>query len=102
MGCATKAHIINEWRQFFVLEEQMAEVDCTMLTPEPVLKASGHVDRFTDYMVRDVLTSECYRADHLVEGSLESLYDNKNTSDEIKMEIKNILPKVILIFIYFL
>lgn len=38
MGCAFKANLLQNWRQFFVLEEQMLEVDCTILTPEPVLK----------------------------------------------------------------
>ena len=31
----------------------MLEMECTCLTPEPVLKTSGHVDRFTDLMVKD-------------------------------------------------
>lgn len=38
VGCALKANILNAWRSFFVLEEQMLEVDCSILTPEPVLK----------------------------------------------------------------
>jgi glycyl-tRNA synthetase len=38
MGCATKANLLNAWRNFFVLEEQMLEVDTCMLTPEIVLK----------------------------------------------------------------
>lgn len=38
MGCAVKANLLQLWRNFFVLEEQMLEVDCSMLTPEPVLK----------------------------------------------------------------
>lgn len=38
MGCAFKANLLHAWRQFFVLEEQMLEVDCSILTPEPVLK----------------------------------------------------------------
>lgn len=38
MGCAFKANLLQVWRQFFVLEEQMLEVDCSILTPEPVLK----------------------------------------------------------------
>ena len=72
MGCAIEANLLNAWRQFFVLEEQILEIKATMLTPEPVLKASGHVDRFTDWMVRDVKTSECFRADHLVEGEQQA------------------------------
>jgi glycyl-tRNA synthetase len=38
MGCALKANILSAWRSVFVLEEQMLEVDCSILTPEPVLK----------------------------------------------------------------
>lgn len=38
MGCAFKSNLLQNWRQFFVLEEQMLEVDCSILTPEPVLK----------------------------------------------------------------
>ena len=38
MGCAIKANLLSLWRQFFVLEEQMLEVECSMLTPEPVFK----------------------------------------------------------------
>lgn len=38
MGCALKSNILSAWRNFFILEEQMLEVDCAILTPEPVLK----------------------------------------------------------------
>ena len=33
-------------------------------------RASGHVDRFADCMVKDVKTGDCFRADHLLEGAL--------------------------------
>ena len=38
MGCAMKANMLNIWRSFFILQEKMLEVDCSILTPEPVLK----------------------------------------------------------------
>ena len=38
MGCAMKANLIAEWKRHFVLEEHMLEVECSMLTPETVLK----------------------------------------------------------------
>ncbi len=49
-GCALQANIIDIWRKHFVLEEDMLEVDCTVLTPHEVLKTSGHVDKFADWM----------------------------------------------------
>ena len=71
-GCALQANMVNLWRKHFVLEEDMLEVDCTMLTPEAVLKTSGHVERFTDPMCKDPKTGEIFRADHLVEQVLEA------------------------------
>lgn len=50
----------------------MLEVDCTMLTPAEVLKTSGHVDKFADWMCKDPKSGEIFRADHLVEEVLES------------------------------
>lgn len=38
MGCALKSNILEQWKRFFVLEEQMLEIDCSMLTPERVLE----------------------------------------------------------------
>jgi glycyl-tRNA synthetase (class II) len=52
---------------------QMLEVDCTMLTPEVVLKASGHVDKFADLMVKDLKNGECFRLDHLIQAHLEKV-----------------------------
>ncbi|KAF0852831.1 Glycine--tRNA ligase 1 [Andalucia godoyi] len=65
-GAAMKDALISLWRQHFILEEGLLEIECTCLTPDPVLRASGHVERFTDFMVRDTVTHECYRADKLL------------------------------------
>lgn len=71
-GCAFQNNIVDAWRKHFILEEDMLEVEATMLTPHDVLKTSGHVDRFSDWMCRDLKTGEIFRADHLVEEVLES------------------------------
>ena len=71
-GCAFQANVVDQWRKHFILEEDMLEVDCTMLTPYEVLKTSGHVDKFSDWMSKDPKTGEIFRADHLVEEVLES------------------------------
>jgi glycyl-tRNA synthetase len=71
-GTALLNNIVDLWRKHFVLEEDMLEVDCTMLTPHEVLKTSGHVDKFADWMCKDPKTGEIFRADHLVEEVLEA------------------------------
>eukprot|EP00456_Euglypha_rotunda_P074059 TRINITY_DN6764_c0_g1_i20.p1 TRINITY_DN6764_c0_g1~~TRINITY_DN6764_c0_g1_i20.p1 ORF type:complete len:295 (-),score=55.46 TRINITY_DN6764_c0_g1_i20:21-842(-) len=75
-GCAVKQNVLAAWRQHFVLEENMLEVDCVSVTPEVVLKTSGHVDKFTDFMVKDLKTGTCLRADHLLEGHIDNLLEH--------------------------
>ena len=40
-GCALKENMIALWRQHFVLEDSILQIECTTLTSYPVLKASG-------------------------------------------------------------
>lgn len=65
-------NIISVWRNHFVLEEEMLELDTTIMNTYDVLKTSGHVDKFADWMCRDLKTGEIFRADHLVEAVLEA------------------------------
>ncbi|KAJ4974926.1 hypothetical protein NE237_008100 [Protea cynaroides] len=91
-GCAVKANVLAFWRQHFVLEENMLEVDCPCVTPEVVLKASGHVDKFTDLMVKDEKTGTCYRADHLLKDFCKDKLEKDLSMDAEKAaELKNIL-----------
>ncbi|KFD57737.1 hypothetical protein M514_01407 [Trichuris suis] len=90
VGCAMKANIIQLWRRHFILEDSMLEVDCSMLTPEAVLRASGHVERFCDYMVKDKKTDECFRADHLIKAHLEKKLQDGKVSDDLKKEYEDL------------
>merc|ERR1719233_1267375 len=89
MGCAMKQNLLQAWRKHFVLEEQMLEVDCTVLTPEPILDASGHVARFADLMVKDTKNGECFRLDHLIKAALEKVCADKKTSADTKAPLTN-------------
>ena len=86
-GCSLQANIIDTWRKHFVLEEDMLEVDCTMLTPHEILKTSGHVDKFADWMCKDPKTGEIFRADHLVEEVLESRLKGDKEARGQKVEV---------------
>ena len=71
-GCALQANIIDLWRKHFIINDSMLEVDTTCLTPAEVLKTSGHVEKFADWMCKDSATGEIFRADHLVEEVIEA------------------------------
>ena len=88
-GCALQAHIVDIWRKHFILEEDMLEVDCTVLTPHDVLKTSGHVDKFADWMCKDPKNGEIMRADHFVEAILEARLNGDKEARGQKVEEKD-------------
>merc|ERR1719238_1569611 len=86
-GCALKTNIIQQWRNHFVIEEQMLEIEDSNIMPHPVLKASGHVDRFSDFLVRDSGDEKkFYRADKLLEDFMEEKLKEKDHSEEKRKE----------------
>lgn len=92
-GTAIKANLLSLWRQHFILTEGMLEVDCTSVTPRPVLTASGHTAKFTDLMVKDEKNGNCFRADHLLEAFLEKLLETKGLDPKLAEEYKLIMAK---------
>lgn len=81
-GCALKNNIESYWRDHFILEDNLLEICTTCLTPEIVLKTSGHVDKFSDFAVKDIKTGQCFRADKLIQEWTEKEKKKKNVKPE--------------------
>lgn len=78
-----EAEVISIWRDHFIRTEKMMALKCSMLTPYEVLKASGHVEKFADYMCKDPKTGEILRSDHLIKDVIEArLKSNKEARGE--------------------
>jgi glycyl-tRNA synthetase len=90
-GSAVKNNLIALWRKHFVIEESLMEIEDTNIMPHPVLKASGHVDRFTDFMVKDVKNpSLFFRADKLLEDHMEAMMAAKGVTAAQKEEYEKV------------
>jgi glycyl-tRNA synthetase len=61
LGTIMKNKIIQKWREFYVIGEGFFEIDSPTITPEEVLKASGHVDHFIDAMVECQKCGEAFK-----------------------------------------
>ena len=81
LGVALKNNIENHWRSLYVLQEGFQEISCPVVAPEPVFKASGHLDTFSDMYVECTACGEVYRADHLAAG----MHANPATLDEVQL-----------------
>mmetsp|Transcript_71485 Transcript_71485/g.115343 ORF Transcript_71485/g.115343 Transcript_71485/m.115343 type:complete len:686 (+) Transcript_71485:119-2176(+) len=86
-GCALKNNIIKKWRQHFVIEEHLLEVEDTCIMQHQVLKASGHVERFNDFMVKDVLDEgKFFRADKLLEDVMDEKMKGADVTEAQRKE----------------
>lgn len=85
VGVLIKHKIQELWKRMFIKSEGFHEVETSMITPEAVLEASGHVSSFADPVAECTQCKTTIRADTLVEerhyrmrgerwdGKLESL-----------------------------
>lgn len=91
LGVRLKNNLIQEWRKFFISDqENVYEIETPNIMTYNMLKASGHVDRFTDFIVNDD-NGNCYRADHLAknwftEHNMKNLADQVDSFDKQKLE----------------
>ncbi|CAE6955787.1 Gars1 [Symbiodinium natans] len=79
------------WRQFFVISEHLLEIEDTCIMQHSVLKASGHVDRFNDFMVKDVSDeSKFFRADKLLEDVMEEKLKAADLTEAQRVEYTSV------------
>jgi len=77
LGSRLKQNIENLWRSFYLFKDNCVEINTPTITLHEVLKASGHVDEFTD------LTVDCKKCktSYKVEGIIE---ESENVEDAVK------------------
>lgn len=78
LGAILKNSIINKWRNYYVVKEGFYEIESPTVMPEEALKASGHVDHFTDPMTECKECLEVYRADHIIEEVIDKDVEGLN------------------------
>lgn len=66
LGALLKNKIIQKWREYYVVREGFSEIDSPSITPEEVLKASGHVEHFVDAMIECQKCGAAFRATDVV------------------------------------
>jgi glycyl-tRNA synthetase len=65
LGHKLKDRLIHLWRKVFINEDEIYEIETPKIIPYEVLKTSGHVDRFTDWVFYDD-EGGCHRVDQLL------------------------------------
>ena len=67
LGSQLKNNVENLWRKFYLLKDNCAEINTPTITLYDVLKASGHVDEFTDLTIDCKKCKQSFKLEALVE-----------------------------------
>ncbi|MGI0150154.1 MAG: glycine--tRNA ligase [Thermoplasmata archaeon] len=78
------------WIETFLgLSDNYHLIDTTTILPEAPLRASGHVEHFTDILVTCTRCGESYRGDHLLEATSHEEHEGL-TTEEIDARIQDL------------
>ena len=70
LGSQLKNNVENLWRRFFLLKDNCIEIDTPTITLYDVLKASGHVEEFTDLTVDCNKCKKSYKVEDIIDKTL--------------------------------
>ena len=68
-GSQLKNNIENLWRNYFVLKDKCLEINTPIITLYEALKASGHVDEFTDLTVDCKKCKQSYKVEDIIKNN---------------------------------
>ena len=94
LGSQLKLNIENLWRKFFLLKDKCFEIITPSITLHEVLKASGHVDEFTDFTVDCKNCNQSYKVEDIIDDiSVEdALKENKVKCPKCGNNLKDAYP----------
>jgi glycyl-tRNA synthetase len=67
LGSQLKNNVENLWRSFYLLKDNCIEISTPTITLYEVLKASGHVEEFTDLTVDCSLCRRSFKVEDIIE-----------------------------------
>ncbi len=88
-GETIRRKVIGLWRKQLVEREGFAEIFGAQILPEPVFKASGHLQNFNDPIVQCKKCNSLHRADKLIETHSKDIVPESLSTKELDKLIKN-------------
>lgn len=91
VGSKLKRKFIEHWRNFFIKSSDfpMLEVDGSVILPEGVFLASGHLKGFVDPIVHCKKCNTVFRADHIIEEAVGEFVEGKLVEEMDEIIAKN-------------
>lgn len=86
IGALLKRKFEDLWRGYFIgLDDNFYEIEASMVMPENVFKASGHLEHFVDPVVKCGKCGGVERADHILESKLKETFEGLTPKELMKL-----------------
>ena len=86
IGKLMKNHLGNVWKNFFLsLDDNFYEIEGSIIMPENVFKASGHLDNFNDPLAECFKCGTTERADKIIEEKLNRREESATNEELLKI-----------------
>lgn len=85
IGLRIKKKIVEDWRKFFLKNENIVEIEGNVILPEEVFKASGHLNSFVDPITQCKKCKSLFRADQLIEDLTGKFVEGLGTEELSKI-----------------
>jgi glycyl-tRNA synthetase len=95
LGAQLKNNVENLWRDFFVLQDNCIEIHTPTITIHDVLKASGHIEEFTDLTVDCNNCKKSFKVEDIISDSItvaQAVKENKIKCPSCGKDLKNAHP----------
>ena len=95
LGTQLKNNIENLWRNYYILKDNCIEINTPTITLYEVLKASGHVDEFTDLTVDCKKCKQSYKVEDIIEKGItaeKAFKENKVKCPNCGESLKDAYP----------
>lgn len=93
LGVNFKNKFIELWRKHLVRRDGMLEIDGSQILSKNVFVASGHLENFTDPIVKCQNCNSVYRADRMISDITGDIISEKLSNDEYDKKIKSLKIK---------
>lgn len=81
-GVALKNNLIELWRKEIVKRDEMIEIDGSVIMPEDVFIASGHLKNFVDPLVECKKCKQVFRADKIISEKIGKIIPERLSEKE--------------------
>lgn len=88
IGEKIRQNVISLWRKELVNKEDFVEINGSLILPEKVFEASGHLESFNDPIIQCMKCHSLFRADNLIQDKINEVVPESLSVGELDNLIK--------------